>query len=309
MTRYVLRRLAMMVVTLWFIITATFLLMHAIPGDPFVSEARLPEQVLANLRAYYGTDRPLAEQYARYLGNLVRLDLGPSFRSDTLGVNEQIAQGFPVSAQIGLQALALALVLGISVGILAAARSGGLTDGVAMLGATLGISVPAFVLAPVLMYVFAVRLGWLPVATWGTWQHSVLPSVALSFGAMAFIARLTRSSVLDAIGQDYVRTAHAKGLLPIRVVLRHVFPNALIPIVTVLGPITAGVLVGSFVIEQIFGIPGTGQLLVRAIFERNYPVILGTTIFYSALLLTFNFLVDLAYGLIDPRIKVGRANA
>lgn len=306
MIRYIVRRLAMMVVTLWCIVTVTFLLMHAVPGDPFVSEARLPEQVLANLRAYYGTDRPLGEQYLRYLGNLARLDLGPSFRSDTLGVNEQIARGFPVSAQIGLQALALALIVGLSVGVIAAARSGGLVDGMAMLGATLGISVPAFVLAPVLIYVLAVRLGWLPVATWGTWQHSVLPSLALSFGAMAYIARLARSSVLDAIGQDYVRTAHAKGIVPLRVVLRHVLPNAIIPIVTVLGPITAGVLVGSFVIEQIFGVPGTGQLLVRAIFERNYPVILGTTIFYSALLLTLNFAVDLAYGLIDPRIKVGR---
>lgn len=306
MIRYIVRRLGMLVVTLWCIVTATFLLMHAVPGDPFVSEARLPEQVLANLRAYYGTDRPLGEQYLRYLGNLARLDLGPSFRSDTLGVNEQIARGFPVSARIGLQALALALIVGVTVGVIAAARSGGLVDGMAMLGATVGISVPAFVLAPVLIYVFAVRLGWLPVATWGTWQHSVLPSVALSFGAMAYIARLARSSVLDAIGQDYVRTAHAKGLLPLRVVVRHVLPNALIPVVTVLGPISAGVLVGSFVIEQIFGVPGTGQLLVRAIFERNYPVILGTTIFYSALLLTLNFAVDLAYGIIDPRIKVGR---
>lgn len=307
MTRYVARRVASMVVTLWFIVTATFLIMHAIPGDPFVTEARLPEQVLANLRAYYGTDRPLAEQYVRYLGNLVRLDLGPSFKSDTLTVNDQIAKGFPVSAQIGLQALLLALVGGIGLGLIAASRSGGLVDGLTMVVATLGISLPSFVLAPLLINVFAVQLGWLPVATWGTWKHSVLPSLALSFAPMAYIARLTRASLLETLTQEYIRTAHAKGQLPRRVLVRHALPNALIPILTVLGPIAAAVLVGSFIIEQIFGIPGTGQMLVRAIFERDYPVILGSAVFYSVLLLTFNFAVDVLYGAIDPRIKVERA--
>lgn len=307
MTRFILRRVAAMAVTLWFIVSATFLIMHAIPGDPFVTEARLPEQVLANLRAYYGTDRPLGEQYLRYLGNLVRLDLGPSFKSDTLTVNDRIAKGFPVSAQIGLQALALALLGGLALGMLAARRSGGLVDGSTMLVATLGISLPSFVLAPLLINVFAVQLGWFPVATWGTWKHSVLPSLALSFAPMAYIARLTRASLLETLGQDYVRTAHAKGQLPLRVLIQHALPNALIPIVTVLGPIAAAVLVGSFVIEQIFGIPGTGQMLVRAIFERDYPVILGSAIFYSVLLLTFNFAVDLLYGVVDPRIKVERA--
>lgn len=308
MTRYILRRLAAMVVTLWFIVTATFLVMHAIPGDPFVSEARLPEQVLANMRSYYGTDKPLAEQYVRYLGNLARFDLGPSFRSDTQGVNDKIARGFPVSALIGAQALALALVVGMALGILAARRAGGLTDGAAMLAATVGISVPSFVLAPLLINMLAVQAGWFPVATWGTWRHSVLPSLALSFAAMAFIARLTRASLLETLGQDYVRTAHAKGQLPWRVLVQHALPNALIPLATVLGPIAAGILVGSFVIEQIFGIPGTGQMLVRAIFERDYPVILGSAIFYSVLLLSFNFLVDIAYGVIDPRIKVARGS-
>lgn len=294
-----------MVVTLWFIVSVTFVVMHAIPGDPFVGEARIPEQVIANIRAYYGTDRPLLEQYARYMGNLARGDLGPSFRTDTRSVNEQIARGFPVSAQLGIQALAIAVVLGLGLGTLAAARSGGLTDGGVMLVATLGISVPSFVLAPILINVFAVRLGWVPVATWGTFAHSVLPSLALAAGATAYIARLTRSSVLETLGQDYIRTAHAKGLLPVRVVVRHALRNALLPIVTVLGPIAAGIMVGSFVIEEIFAIPGTGRLLVRSIFERNYPVILGATVFYSALLLTFNLLVDIVYGLIDPRIKLG----
>jgi len=296
-----------MVVTLWFIVSATFVIMHAIPGDPFVTEARLPETVLANLRAYYGTDRPLGEQYVRYLGGLLRLDLGPSFKSDTLGVNEQIALGFPVSAQLGLQALVLALALGLGLGMFAASRAGGLVDGFTMLVGTLGISVPSFVVAPLLIDLFAVRAGWLPVAAWGSFASTILPTVTLAVAPLAYIARLTRASVLETLGQDYIRTAHAKGQPPLRVLVHHALPNALIPVVTILGPITAGILVGSFVIEFIFGIPGTGRMLVRAIFERDYPVILGSAVFYSTLLLAFNFAVDLAYGVIDPRIRVERS--
>lgn len=307
MTRYILRRLAAMVVTLWFIVTATFVIMHAIPGDPFVTEARLPETVLANLRAYYGTDRPLGEQYVRYLGGLVRFDLGPSFKSDTMGVNEQIGRGFPVSAQLGLQALALALVLGLALGMFAASRAGGMVDGLTMLVGTVGISVPSFVIAPVLIDLLAVRAGWLPVATWGSFAHTIMPTITLAVAPLAYIARLTRASVLETLGQDYIRTAHAKGQLPFWVLVRHALPNALIPIVTILGPITAGIMVGSFVIEYIFGIPGTGRLLVRAIFERDYPVILGSAVFFSTLLVGFNLLVDLAYGVIDPRIRVERS--
>ncbi len=308
MAGFVARRAVTMLVTLWFIVTATFLLMHAIPGDPFRSEARLPEQVLQNLRAYYGTDRPLGEQYVRYLGNLVRGDLGPSFKSTSEGVNELIAQGIPVSGLLGLQALAIAVVFGVVLGIVAAVRPGGLADGTAMLVGTLGVSVPSFVLAPVLIQALAVQAGWFPVATWGTWRHTVLPSLALSFLPMAYIARLVRASLLEALSQDYVRTARAKGADPTRVVVGHALRNALIPLVTVLGPIAATILTGSFVVEEIFGIPGTGKLLVRAIFERNYPVILGSAIYYSAVLLILNLLVDLAYGFIDPRIRVARAN-
>lgn len=308
-TVFILRRLVTMLITLWFIISITFILMHLIPGDPFISEARLPETVLANLRAYYGTDRSPVEQYLRYLAGLARLDLGPSFTSTTQGVGEQIAQGFPASARLGLQALAIALLGGAALGILAAIRPGGFVDGGAMLLATAGIAVPSFVLAPILINVLAVRMGWFPVAAWGTWKHTVLPSLALSATPLAFIARLMRASLLDVLGQDYLRTARAKGLTPALVLFRHAMRNALIPLVTVLGPLAAGVLTGSFVIEQIFGVPGTGRMLVRAIFERNYPVILGATVYYSAILLLFNLLVDLAYGLIDPRIKLARSNA
>lgn len=309
MIAFIARRFVTMLITLWFVITATFLLMHAIPGDPFVSEARLPEAVLQNLRAFYGTDRPLLEQYLRYMGNLAQLDLGPSFTSTTQGVGEQIRQGFPVSVRLGLQALVIALAVGLTLGVIAARRPGGLVDGFAMLLGTAGIAVPSFVLAPILINVLAVRLGWFPVATWGTWQHTVLPSLALSFAPMAYISRLVRASLLEVLGQDYVRTARAKGLGPAPVLLRHALRNALIPVITILGPLAAGILTGSFVIEQIFGIPGTGRLLVRAIFERNYPVILGTAIYYSVLLLLLNLLVDLAYGFIDPRINMARSNA
>lgn len=306
MASFVLARVGSSLATMWFIVTATFLLMHAIPGDPFRNESRLPEAVIRNLQVYYGTDRPLWEQYARYLGNLARLDLGPSFKNTGQGVNELIGQGIPVSTLLGAQALGVALLGGLLLGILAALRPGGLADGSAMLVGTLGVSVPSFVLAPILIDLLAVRTGWFPVATWGTWRHSVLPSLALSFLPMAYIARLVRSSLLEVLNQDYVRTARAKGVDPVHVVLGHALRNALIPLVTVLGPIAAAVLSGSFVIEEIFGIPGTGKLLVRAIFERNYPVILGSAIYYSALLLAFNLLVDLLYGLLDPRIQVAR---
>lgn len=308
MSRFVARRLVTSLLTLWFIVTATFALMHAIPGDPLRNERRVPEDVLNNLRAYYGLDRPLWEQYLRYVGNLVRGDLGPSLKSSSQGVNELIAQGMPASLQLGAQALLVALVVGVTLGLLAALRPGGLADGSAMLVGTFGVSVPSFVLAPVLIELLAVRAGWFTVASWGTFQQTILPSLALSFAPMAYIARLVRSSLLEVLGHDYVRTARAKGVHPARVVVDHALRNALIPLITVLGPISAGILAGSFVVEEIFGIPGTGKLLVRAIFERNYPVILGAALYYSVFLLALNVLVDVAYGLVDPRIQVGKGS-
>ncbi|MBI2756994.1 MAG: ABC transporter permease [Chloroflexi bacterium] len=309
MGRFVAQRLVGLLLTLWVIVTITFLLMHAIPGDPFRGESRIPESVLKNIRAFYGTDQPLWEQYGRYLWNLVRGDLGPSFKNTGQSVNELIGDGAAVSAILGFQALIIALVFGLLLGIVSALRPGGLADGTAMLFGTVGVSVPGFVLAPILIQVLAVQAGWFPVATWGTWRHTVLPSLALSFLPMAYVARLVRSSLLETLGQDFVRTARAKGLRPWRVMTVHALRNSLIPLTTVLGPLIANIVVGSFVIEEIFGIPGTGKQLVRAIFERNYPVILGSAIYYSVVLLSLNLLVDIAYGVIDPRIRVARSNA
>ncbi|MCF6094123.1 ABC transporter permease [Microaerobacter geothermalis] len=306
MQQFLIQRFIGIIVTLFVIVTITFLLMNAIPGDPFTSENRIPEQVLKNLRAYYGLDDPLIVQYVKYLKGIVTFDLGPSIKSETRGVNQLIADGFPVSAQLGIQAVLTAVVFGIFFGIIAAMRHNGWLDYLSMIFAIIGISVPSFIMATILINYFAVKLDWFPVATWGTWKHTVLPSVALALAPMAYIARLTRSSILEVLSMDYVQTAIAKGVIGFRLVFRHVLRNALIPVVTVLGPISAGILTGSFVIEQIFGIPGMGRYFVMGITDRDYPVILGTAVFYSTILVLFIFVVDIAYTLIDPRIKLTR---
>ncbi|WLD92026.1 ABC transporter permease [Alkalihalobacillus sp. AL-G] len=306
MKRFLFQRTISVIITIWVIITLTFFLMHAIPGDPFTNESRVPEQVISNLKAHYGLDQPLIIQYFNYLKGVITFDFGPSITSDTRDVNELILDSFPVSALLGFQALVIATVFGILLGITAAVNHSGLGDYVSMLLAILGISVPSFILATLLINVFALKLEWLPVATWGTWQHTVLPSIALALGPMAYMARLTRSSILEVIDSDYVQTAIAKGVTGSRLIFKHILRNALIPIVTILGPIAAGILTGSFVIEQIFGIPGLGKYFVQSITDRDYPVILGTAVFYSSILVFFMILVDIAYGIIDPRIKLTR---
>lgn len=306
MRTFLFQRLVGVIITLFVIITLTFILMNAIPGDPFTSEARIPEQVLQNLRAYYGLDEPLLVQYFKYLKGIVTFDLGPSIKSETRGVNELISDGFPISAQLGIQAIVIAIVFGITLGIVAALMHNRLLDYASMVIAIVGISVPSFIMATVLINYFAVKLEWFPVATWGTWKHSVLPSTALAMAPMAYIARMTRSSILEVLSMDYVQTAIAKGVSGPAFLFRHVLRNALIPVTTILGPITATILTGSFVIEQIFGIPGMGRYFVMSITDRDYPVILGTAVFYSVILVTFIILVDIAYGWIDPRIKLTR---
>lgn len=295
----------MLIVTLWIVITLTFLLMHAIPGDPFSKEGNMPETIKENLIKHYGLDKPLTVQYVSYLVNMLKGDLGPSFSSKTQTVNDIIKSHMPVSARLGIQALFIAVTFGLTLGIIAALKHNTAIDYTAMVIAVLGVSVPSIVLAPLLINIFAAKLHWFPIAMWGTFKHTVLPSVALGMHSMAVIARLMRSNMLEVLGQDYIRTAKSKGLNSFQVVWRHTIRNAIMPVVTILGPLSAALLTGTFVIELMFAIPGLGKYFIQSITNRDYPVILGTTIFYSAILIVMNFLVDIAYGLIDPRIKVG----
>lgn len=304
MLRYILKRIGASLLTLWVIITITFVLMHAIPGDPFTREKALPESVQAALQEKFHLDKPLVVQYGYYLQGLAQGDLGPSMKYPGETVQGLISKGFPISMQLGLASIFIMLLIGVPAGIISALRQNKWQDYTAMFMATLGIAIPNFVLATLLMYVFGVKLGWLPTSRWVSWQSVIMPAIALAGYPTAYIARLTRSSFLEVIQQDYIRTARAKGLPERTVVYKHALKNALIPLVTYLGPLTAGVLTGSFVIEKIFAIPGLGQHFVMSIGNRDYTTILGVTIFYASFLIIMNLLVDVAYGFIDPRIKI-----
>ncbi len=304
MFRYVARRIGAGVLVLWIVTTLTFFLMHAIPGGPFTADKELPEAVMKNINARYHLNDPLFKQYTDYLAHLVRGDLGPSFRYTTENVNQIISRSFPVSATIGALALVLAVVLGIPAGIMAALRQNRWQDNAAMGLTTLLISVPSFIVATLLMYIFAYKLRWLPAALWGSPKQAVMPVIALAGFPMAFIARLVRSNMLEVMGQDYVRTAKAKGMPGYIVIYRHAVRNAILPVVTILGPLTAAILTGSLVVEKIYAIPGLGQHFVNSIFNRDYTVIMGVTVFYAALVVLVNLLVDLAYVVVDPRIKL-----
>lgn len=304
MLGYVLRRLAGFLPVLFVIVSVSFFLMRLAPGGPFDQERALPEQVRANIEARYHLDEPLWRQYVRYLGNVARADLGPSFRYPDRSVNELLTLGFPVSLTLGLCALAIALTLGGTVGVLAALQRNGLVDYLTMSFTLCGVSVPNFVLGPILMLIFALNLGWLPVAGWGTWRHLIMPSVTLGTFYAAYVARLTRAGMLEIIGQDFIRTARGKGLREATVVVRHALPGAILPVVTYLGPASAAVLTGSVVVETIFSIPGIGRYFVGSALNRDYTMVLGTVVFYSALLLLFNLIVDVLYAYLDPRVQV-----
>lgn len=309
MSTYFMKRLIAMIITLWLIITGTFFLMHSVPGSPFNEERTTNEAVQKNLEAYFHLDEPLLVQYGNYLSSLLQLDLGPSIKKSSQTVNEMLGRGFPVSFELGFYTLILAIISGITLGILAALRHNGIIDYLAMSIAVLGISVPNFVMATLLIEQLAVNIPIFPVATWTSPKHMVLPILALATGPMAIIARLTRTSMLEVLTQDYIRTAKAKGLSPVKIVFKHALRNALLPVVTVLGSLAASILTGTFVIEKIFAIPGMGKYFVDSINTRDYPVIMGTTIFYSAILIFMLLLVDLAYGVLDPRIKINKKEA
>ncbi len=304
MKRYILKRLGMSIITLWAIITITFILMKAVPGNPFRQEGKMPQSVYENLQKKYGLDRPYHEQYFMYLKRVVKGDFGDSMKSRVETVNDMIERGFPVSARIGGQALIIALIFGPALGAFAALYQNKWPDYLSMIVAIIGISVPSFIMGTVLIQFIARKVSWIPIGGWGTWQHTILPSLALALMPLANMARLMRSSMLEVLGQDYIKTAKSKGISQAVVILKHAIRNAILPVISVLGTLISNLLVGSFVIEKIFGIPGLGMFFVKSINNRDYTLIMGTTIFYAIILIAMLFLVDIAYMFIDPRIKL-----
>lgn len=304
MTKYLIKRIGLALVTIWAVITITFMLMHSIPGNPFRSESKMPPAVYENLQAKYGLDKPVSEQYVIYLGNLMKGDLGDSMKSRVETVNDMVSRGFPVSAQLGLQALLIAIVFGPALGVLAALYQNKFPDYLSMIIAIIGISVPSFIMGTLLIQFVARNVAFFPIGGWGTWKHSLLPSFAMALMPLATMARLMRSSMLEVLGQDYIKTAKSKGIAKSAVILKHAVRNAILPVISILGTTISNLLVGSFVIEKIFGIPGLGRFFVQSISNRDYTLIMGTTIFYAAILIVMLLIVDVAYMLIDPRIKL-----
>ena len=304
MRRYIFQRIWASFLTLFVVVTLTFFMMRAIPGGPFTDEKAIPPFIMEKIMDRYRLNDPLYVQYGHYLWDVLHFDLGPSYRYEGMTVNQLIASGFPASLMVGSIAILLALVVGIPAGIVSALRRGRWQDRTAMVLATLGITIPNFVIATILVYFFAYRWGWVTVGFWEGLPTALLPAITLAGYPTAFISRLTRSSMLEVLQQDYIRTAYSKGLRERAVVYIHALRNAIIPVVTYLGPLIAGILTGSFVVEQVFGVPGLGTFFVTSISNRDYTTIMGVTIFYSALLVSLNLVVDICLGFIDPRIKL-----
>ena len=301
---YIVKRISLAVVTLFLVATLTFFLMFLVPGGPFLSEKAPSPQTLQALEKKYGLDKPVGIQYLNYMKGLIKSDLGPSLKMRGRQVNDIIKTGFPISARVGGIAMLLAIIIGIPLGTFSAINRGKWSDNVVMLISTFGIAVPSFVVATVLMYFFGVTLHILPTYGLSTPLHFILPVIALSFYPTAYISRLMRSSMLDVLGQDYMRTAKSKGLSQFKSLFKHALRNAILPVVTYLGPALAYILTGSLVVEKIFTIPGLGSQFVSSITDRDYPLIMGTTIFLAFLLITMNVIVDIVYKIIDPRIKL-----
>jgi oligopeptide transport system permease protein len=303
MLTFLLRRLLHGLAVLWVVATLTFALLRLAPGGPFDSERRLPPEVLANIQAKYHLDEPFLRQYLRYLTGILHADFGPSYKYLDRGVNRIIADTLPTSALLGLLALAVALILSFPTGLLAAYFRNSWIDRLALLAATLGISLPHFILGALLIWLFAVQLGWLQAGRWDNVASMILPTVTLSAAPAAYIAALLRSTLIENLGEDFIRTARAKGLRESIVLFKHALRNSLVPVLTVLGPLTAALLTGSFVVEYVFAIPGMGRFFITAVTDRDYPLIMGVTLVYTALLIAANFLVDLCYSYVDPRIR------
>lgn len=332
MTAYIGRRVLWMFVVLFAVSIVTFSLMHAVPGGPFDREKKLPPEILANLNRKYNLDAPLVEQYFSYIGGIIVprieqgelpptqfsdylvtiklgnsyfkwINFGPTYKSRTRTVNDIFREQLPVSAQLGVWALLIALCIGIPLGTLAALNRNKPVDYLAMGMAITGVSVPVIVLGPILIWVFGINLRLLPVTGWGTPAHVIMPAFALGFASSALIARLTRASLLEVLSEDYIRTARSKGLAERVVITIHALKNSMIPVITVIGPLFAALVTGTFVTETIFGIPGMGRYFVTSITNRDYPVIMGTVLLYAMLLVIMNVLVDIAYAWLDPRIR------
>ncbi len=295
-----------MVIALFIIISVTFFISKLLPGTPFADDKLTPE-IRAQLYAKYGLDQPVYVQYFKYMANVAQGDLGNSFYYESRSVTQMILQRLPVSMFIGIQAVIFGLVIGMVLGIVAALRHNTLWDTLAVVIAVLGVSIPSFVLAPLLQNVFGLRLGWFPIAFFESWIYSVLPSLALSVFVVSTVARFIRTEMLEVMGQDYITLARSKGLSGLAVIVRHVLRNALIPLVTVMAPLTIYIITGSLVIELIFAIPGVGLLFVQSIQVNDYSMILGTTIFFSVLFILALLIQDILYGIIDPRIRVAGA--
>jgi oligopeptide transport system permease protein len=303
MLKFVARRALASVVMMFLLVTISFFLVKLLPGNPFASE-KMQAGSKAAIYAYYGLDKPLTTQYFTYLGNLARGDLGVSFKLRAIRVNQIIAGAFPKSLDLGIRAIAFALVVGLLLGVLAAFRRGRALDTFAMLVAIVGISVPSFIIGFFIQYFFSVKLKWFPVAGYENFRSTVLPSFALGLGMLATIAKYTRASMLEVINSDYIKTADAKGLSRLDIIVKHQMRNALMSVVTLLGPMVASVITGTFVVENVFAIPGLGVYYVTSIQNLDYTMVLGLTIFFALFLVVMNLIVDIVYMLIDPRIKL-----
>lgn len=291
---------------IFFVVSLTFFLIRYLPGGPFDAEKELPPKIMENLEKKYGFDEPLWKQYAIYINNLLHGDFGPSYKYIDRSANEIIADTFPVSLQLGITALLISLFFGISLGVVSSLSPRSFSDFLTAFISISLVSVPNFVVGAVLIYIFSVKLGWFPAALWGKPEHYILPSLTLAAGSTAYIARLVRSSMIEASRELYIRTAMAKGLSRIKIIYKHILRNALIPVVTVMGPIFAYLVTGSFVVEQIFAIPGMGRFFVFAVSNRDYSVVLAITIVYTIILVAANLIVDIMYTRLDPRISFER---
>ncbi|CAG7605729.1 Dipeptide transport system permease protein DppB [Paenibacillus solanacearum] len=310
MLRFLLRRLVYMVMTLWLIVTFTFVLMKNLPGDPFGEDSqKMTIEQKKILYAQYGLDKPIWDQYLQYMNNVIHGDLGVSFAFPTRKVTDIIKQGFPASLELGLWALGIAIAVGLILGIIAALNHNKGLDITAMFTAVAGISIPSFVLGPLLSYFVGVKLGWLPPGMWTGPSSRVLPAIALSFGTIAILARLMRTSMLDVLNHDYIKTAMSKGLSQRAIVVRHTLRNAILPVITVLGPVFVNLITGTLIVEQIFVVPGLGKHFVQSIYSNDYTMITGLTIFYAFILVVVLFITDIIYGLVDPRIRLARGGS
>ncbi len=308
MVKYILKRIGAGMLSVFVLITITFFLLHIIPGGPFspAENRNVPPKILEKVSEQYGLNDPIPEQYIRYLKNLAQGDLGTSFKKQDTTVNELIAQGFPVSARVGFWGILISLAVGVPLGVIAAIKRGKWPDGVAMVFATIGVSVPSFVICVLMMYFFCEKWKIFPSYGLTSWKHYVLPVFCMAFSQIAYITRLMRSSMLETMRQDYIRTERAKGVPEFTVISKYAMKNSLLPIITYVGPMVAALLTGTFIIEKLFSVPGLGRYFVSAINDRDYSVTLGLTLFVGTLIIVVNIVVDIMYAVIDPRVKIDK---